>query len=332
MQLLTLREGVTDLEDTVVGQSHDITGIGFLDGALALCHELGGRGETDGLPLTYQQIGLVADELTAAYLTEGDAGTVVRIDVGCDLEDKPGEFLFFWIHHALLGLGGTRTGCYLHKAVQQFLYTEIVQGGAEKDWSHLGSSVGLHIKFWINTIYQLQVFTQLLSILFSNNIINKRVTAPLDRCRGVGGEAYLHLLSNSLLIGCEQIEFVLIDVIYTFELGSLVDRPRQRTYLNLQFLFQLIEEVKRITALTVHFVDEDDDGSVSHPAHIHQLPCLCLHTFCSVHHDDGRVNGCQRTVCVFGKVLVSRGVEDVNLVFYVGVVGCIVELHHGGTH
>ena len=54
MQLFSLCQGVTDLEDTIVWQSDNITWIGFLDGTLTLGHELGRRGETNGLALTYQ--------------------------------------------------------------------------------------------------------------------------------------------------------------------------------------------------------------------------------------------------------------------------------------
>ena len=142
------------------------------------------------------------------------------------------------------------------------------------------------------------------------------------------GETYLHLLRHPLLVGREEVEFVLIDIINALELLSLVDRPRQRTHLDLQFLFQFVQQVERVATFAVHLVDEDDDGRIPHAAHLHQLPRLRLHTLGTVHHDDGRVNSRQRTVSVFGKVLVSRCVEDVHLVFCLRALRRIVKFHH----
>ena len=255
---------------------------------------------------------------------------MVRIDIRCNLEDETSELLLFRRYHALLCLGGLRTRCDLHEAVQQFLYTEVVQGRAEEYRCHLSGTIGLHVKGRIHTIHQFQVLAQLLSILLSNHIINIRVRTPLARWRGVGGEAYLHLLCHPLLVGCEQVELLLIDVIHSFELRSLVDRPRQRSYLDLQFLFQLIEQVERITSFAVHLVDEDNHRGVPHSAYVHQLTSLCLHTLGAVNHDDGGIHGGQRAVGVFGKVLVTRGVEDVHLIFNARLLWRIVKLHHRG--
>ena len=118
-----------------------------------------------------------------------------------------------------------------------------------------------------------------------------------------------------------------IDVVDTLELGPLVDRPRQRTNLNLQFLFQFVEEVEWIASLTVHLVDKDDDWRLAHAADRHQLTCLHLDTFGTVDDDDGRVDGSKCAECVLGEVLVSGGVEDIHLVLNIFTVRSIVELH-----
>ena len=73
MQLLTLGECVANLEHTTcIWQTNDIARPGFIDSTLSLSHKLRGRRETQALTLTYMQIRLVALELTAAHLTEGD--------------------------------------------------------------------------------------------------------------------------------------------------------------------------------------------------------------------------------------------------------------------
>ena len=132
MQQFSLGHGVANLEDAVVGQSDDITGIGLVDRRLALCHELGGRTEAQRLAQANVVVGLVAHELAAANLAEGDTRTVVGVDVGGDFEHETGEFLLFGTHLALLCRRVARTGGYLHEAVEQFLHTEIVERAAEE--------------------------------------------------------------------------------------------------------------------------------------------------------------------------------------------------------
>ena len=94
--------------------------------------------------------------------------------------------------------------------------------------------------------------------------------------------------------------------------------------MNLKFFFQFIKQVERITPLTVHLVDEDDDRRIAHATHLHQFPGLCFNTLGRVDHNDGRVDSRQRAVSIFGKVLVTRCVEDVHLVIQ------IIKFHDGG--
>ena len=84
VQLLPLGQGITDFEDAVVGQSHDIACPCLVDGLLALGHELGRRGETQRLVLPHMEVRLIAYELAGAYLTEmkpvnfGSSGFTMR--------------------------------------------------------------------------------------------------------------------------------------------------------------------------------------------------------------------------------------------------------------
>ena len=80
---------------------------------------------------------------------------------------------------------------------------------------------------------------------------------------------------------------MLVDVVNTLETGALTDRPAQRTNLDFEFFFQLVEHIKRVASLAVHLVDEDDYWRISHAAHLHELAGLCLHTLGRVNHDDG---------------------------------------------
>ena len=96
--------------------------------------------------------------------------------------------------------------------------------------------------------------------------------------------------------------------------------------MDMQFLLQLVEQVKRILGLAVHLIDKDDDGRIPHAAHLHQFACLRLHTLSSIHHDDDAIHSGQRAVGILSKVLVAWGVEDIDFIVMV------VKLHHRRSH
>ena len=63
MKQFAFCQRITNLEDTVIRKTNDITGIGFFDSALTLCHKLSRRREPNRLTLTYMQIRLITDKL-----------------------------------------------------------------------------------------------------------------------------------------------------------------------------------------------------------------------------------------------------------------------------
>ena len=127
MEIFALGERVANLEVTRVGQTDDVAGIGHVDGALALRHELGGRRETHGLTRTDVQVGGIAHKLTRTYLTEGYARAVVGVDISGNLEDEAGELLFGRHHLALYSSCGAWAGSNLYEAVEQLLHTEVIE-------------------------------------------------------------------------------------------------------------------------------------------------------------------------------------------------------------
>ena len=62
MYAFPLGQCVSDFEYAVVWQSYDVASPCFIDGRLALRHELGGRGESQCLALAYMQIRLITQE------------------------------------------------------------------------------------------------------------------------------------------------------------------------------------------------------------------------------------------------------------------------------
>ena len=164
--------------------------------------------------MAHMQIWLVALKLAAAHLAEGDARTVVGVDIGCYLEDKASELRFVGLHHALLGLGGSRTRCYLHEAVEQLLHTEVVECRTEEHGGNLGTAIFIHIKLRIHSIHEFQVLAQFGGIRLTHGLVEL-----------IAGDVHLHLFRHPLFVGSEEIELLFIYVIHTLELHALVDRP-----------------------------------------------------------------------------------------------------------
>ena len=268
VELLTFGQRVTNLEDAVVGQSYDVSRPRLVHGALTLSHELGRRGEAHGLVETYVVIRLVAKELTGTYLAEGDARTVVRVDVCRDLEDEPRELRLIGLHDALFSLRWLRVGSNLNEAVEELLYTEVVEGRTEEYGCNLCFAVVLDIERWVHAVDEFEVIAQMLGEVFTDVLLEIR-RLYVD----------LYFLRLTLLVGCEEVEVVLKDVVHALELHALSDRPGERPYVDMQLLLQFVEQVERVTAFAVHLVDEDDDGCVAHAADLHELTRLRLHTF-----------------------------------------------------
>lgn len=111
-----------------------------------------------------------------------------------------------------------------------------------------------------------------------------------------------------------------------FKIFAAVDGPAHGVHADIEFGFKFFEQVERVFAIAVHFVDEDDDGGIAHPTDFHQSLCLFFHAFHAVDDQDNTVNGSERAIGVLGEVFVSGRIQDVDPLFFV------VECHHRGGH
>ena len=144
---------------------------------------------------------------------------MIRVDIGGYLEDESGKFRFFRLHLTFFRLHGTGTGSNLHKAIQQFLHTEIIQCRTEEYGSKLSFQVFLLIEFGVNTVYQFQFSAQLIGQLGTNPVV-----------QFLGMDVHFHLLRHYLLAGLVEVEVMLVDIVDTLETDTALDRPRQGTH------------------------------------------------------------------------------------------------------
>ena len=303
LQRFTFGKGVSDLEISGVVQAYDVTRERFVDDRFLFGHECGGGGEFDAFPGTDVQVGLVPFEPSGADLQESDPVAVVRVHVRMNLEDKAGQLGLVGVDVALYGVRRSGRRGDPDEAVQQFADTEVVQCTAEKDGSDLPLPVALQIERRVDSLDQFEVIAQLLcegcDVLVDGGIVQPDVD--------------LFALGGLLVLGKEERKAVSIEVVNALESRAGADGPGEWTDLDLQLLFDLIQQVERVLARTVELVDEDHYRGVAHPAHLHQLSGLRLDAFGSVDHDDDAVDRRQGPVGVFGEVFVPGRVEDVDL-------------------
>ena len=316
MDFLAGGDCVADLEVAGVGNTHDVAGPGLVDDALFLGHESRGRREFQGFSGADVAVDGIALEFAGADLHESDAGTVVGVHVGMNLEHEAGEAFLVGPHGALDCLDGPGRGGDFHEAVQQFLDAEGIQGRAEEHRSDAGVEIILNVEFRVYAFDKFQVFAQLGGIGRADGLVDTRVADVVD----------FHTLRNLLFVGGEEVEAVFVDIVDALEPGADIDGPTEGTDADFQFGFQFVEDVEGVAALAVEFVDENNHGGVAHTAHFHEFAGLLLDALGHVDHDDYGIDGRKGAVGVLGEILVARGIENVNLVV------AVVETHHGRSH
>ena len=253
-------------------------------------------------------------ETAGTDLHESNTTAMIRVHIGMDLENETGEGILFRIDHPFHGRHGTGRRSDIDKAIQQFFHPEVIQGRTKEHGSDISFQVGIDIEFGINTFYQLDIGTQLFCLSGLDIVFKFRAVDILK----------FHVFRHILLARSIEVQFLFIYIIDPPEPLSHVDRPAQRTHMDMQFFFDLVQQVERILTVTVHLIDKHDHGSLTHTADFHQFTGLGFHTFCGIDHDNNAIHCRQRTERIFGEVLVARSIEDID--FMTG----IVESHHGG--
>src|SRR5690606_12346328 len=124
--------------------------------------------------------------------------------------------------------------------------------------------------------------------------------------------------------GCVDMDAVVGQVVDALELAVATDRPSYRRGLDAQHFLDLVQQLDGITDVAVELVDEADDRRVAQAADVHQGDGTGLDTLTAVYHHQRAVHRGQGAVGIFGEVLVTGGVQQVDHVVAVG------ELHDRG--
>ena len=111
----------------------------------------------------------------------------------------------------------------------------------------------------IDALDKFEIFAEFRGIGFADGGIDTRVVDSVD----------FDTFGRFLLVGGEEVEAVLEDIIDAFELRTDINGPAQRANGDFKFGFQLVEDVERIATLPVEFVDKYNHRRTPHAAHLH---------------------------------------------------------------
>ena len=314
MKFFTGSQRITDLEVSGIRQTDDIAGKSLVHHFLLLRHESCRTAETHHLSETDMLVVGITFETSGTNLHESNTTAMVRVHIGMDLENEAGESILFRIDHPFHSRYRTGRRSDIDKAIQQLFHPEVIQGRTKKHGSNISFQISIDIEFRINPFYQFDIGTELFCLSGIDIVFKFRAVDILK----------FHILRHILLARSIEIQFLFIYIIDATEPLSHVDRPAQRAHIDMQLLFDLVQQVERVLTVAVHLIDKHDHGSLTHTADFHQLTGLGFHTFCGIDHDNNAIHSRQRTKRIFSEILVAGRIEDID--FMAG----IIESHHGG--
>ena len=223
---------------------------------------------------------------------ERDAIAVLRVHIGLYLEHEPGHILARRIDHALVRRLRARRRGKPRNGVDQFGHAKPLQRRSEIHRRQIAIAVCRQIEFGIADLGQFDFFGHRVGdgcaidrIALAQKFAGRAFRAR-DRARG--------------------------QVHHAFEQTAHAHRPRHRHHIQRQRIGHFVQRFKHAAPLAIDLVDKGDDRHLSQAAHFEQFARLRLDPFGRVDHHDRRIDRGQRAIGIFGKVLVARGVEQVE--------------------
>ena len=84
-----------------------------------------------------------------------------------------------------------------------------------------------------------------------------------------------------------------------------------------QDVFDFIHQVEGIAAKVIDFIDKGKDGDAPFLTDPEQLLCLGFDALGDIDKHDGAVSGHERAVRIFTKILMTRCIEDIDMMAFV---------------
>ena len=224
------------------------------------------------------------------------------IHIRLNLKYKSWKILFFHrIYLPFIRHTRQRRCGHLQEMLQECLYSEICQCWTEKYRRKLPLIYQLLVKFRRSSVQKFDLIRQNFLCICTDQFL-------CLRCINRNHLNFSH--GRSLFCIWEKFYFFLCPVINAFKGLSRTDWPVHRTGGDPQFFFDIIQQLKRISCFTIHFVNEGKDRDMTHHTYLEQFSRLCLHTLGCIDHHYRH----QGTVRVLREVLMSRCIQDIDTI------------------
>ena len=310
--------GVTDGEDARVEQAHDVAGVRLVHDGAVVCHHRGAGRQLDGAVALHVVGAHATLELARADAHERDAVAMVAVHVRLDLEHKAAE----------LGPGGldllagkdVRIGQGLRRKAQEVLqerlHAKVRECRPKEHGRQAAGADRLEVELVVGAVQKLDVVHQGAVVFLADELVQ-------------GGVAQLgldlaHLLRGvGVAVALERDHVAGVAVEHAAEVAAAADGPVHGVRADAQHRLDLLRQVKGVAGVVVQLVHEREDGDVAQRADLEELLRLGLDALCAVDHHDRGVRRHERAVRVLGKVLVARGVKNVD------ALALVRELQHG---
>ncbi len=226
-----------------------------------------------------------------------------RIHVRLNLENEAAELGLVGRNDARLGDARLRRGRKANERLEQLADAVIVDGRAEKNRRLRALEVARVIELRRRAAHELDVLAQARASRLSDCRHELGATEPVDPANFGQSAAVAALV---------QVGAVFDDMKDPAKLAPHADRPRDRHAGDLEHGFDIVEQVDGWAPFPIQLIDEADDRRRPQPADLHELDRSRLDALGRIDDHESAVDGCQSSVGIFGKVLVSRCIEQVD--------------------
>ena len=247
-----------------------ISCIGFVDYLPLLSHDLLGLREAHLLvALNVQHVHFLI-ELARAHTHEGYPVAVSLVHIGLYLENECRKAGVEGVYHSGGGKPCKRRRRHLQEVLKEGLNAEIRQSRTEEHGGKSSLVDSLEVEFLGSAVQQLNILAESVVQILSDKLTQRRV----GYIRNSGGD--LVLAENSPVVEGEGDELSVAAVINAFEILSAANRPVHGIGGYAQLVFDLVQQIEGVSALSVHLVDECENGDMPHRADLEELSRLVL--------------------------------------------------------
>src|SRR5574344_2298332 len=137
---------------------------------------------------------------------------------------------------------------------------KVAQCSSEEYRRHLAGQIGIVVKLVASTLYQFQLFDKAV------------VHAAQQRPCFVTVQSLNDFFFGTFMAVAGRIDInaVVGQMVDTFEFTVATNRPSDWGGLDVQYLFNFVQQLNRVANVAVQLVDEADDGRVTQTTDVHQ--------------------------------------------------------------